>query len=167
MARRRRRSIYWDGLQFPLTNIAAGATVFVLVDTVAQEFMPATVQRIIGNIQLSNSGSDAATAGVGVGLKIMYVEVNDAQTMSGDHRGIDTNEEDIAQRQLWAWHGRLQSAGANLDAGDIESLHFQIDMHGKLKLEPHGKKLLVLIAHATAVNRAQISGNLRIPIAHG
>ncbi len=164
---RSRKRVYTDGLQWPLTNIGASNTLFELIGTTAQEFMPAKLDRIIGNMTLANSGSDAATAGVDVGLKIMYVEVNDAQTITGDHKGIDTNEEDIAQRQLWAWHGRLQTMGAAADASDIDVIQFDIDTHGSLTLEPHGKKLLLLIADATAANRAQITGNIRIFLEHG
>ncbi len=159
--------MYTDGLQWPLTNVPSTGVVLVLVDTTAQEFMPATLQRIVGYVDIANSGSDAATAGSDAAFKIMYVEVNDAQTMSGDHAGIDTHEEDIAQRQLWTFNGRFHTMGANADAGDIDRLRIPIDMRGKLKLEPHGKKLLVLIGDATASNRIQVTGYLRCFLKHG
>lgn len=164
---RARRGFYWDGLQWPLTNVSQTGAALVLVDTSAQEFMPATLVTIRGWIHFSNSDTDAATGGVTVGGKIMYVEVNDAQSMTGDHAAIDTHEEDIAQRQLWTYHNRLATAGANLDAGDIHSVEVEVNVKVKIKLEPHGKKLLVLLLDATVASRMQTVGYLRCGLVHG
>ncbi len=162
-----RKGFYWDGLQWPLTNVGTGGAALVLVDTTAQEFMPATLVTIRGFMSMSCSDTDAATAGVTVGAKIMYVEVNDAQTMTGDHAALDTHEEDIAQRQLWTYHNRLQAAGANLDAGDIHTVEIEINVKVKIKLEPHGKKLVVLLLDASSNSRLQSVGYLRAGLVHG
>ncbi len=162
-----KRGKYWDGLQWPLTNTNVAGTVLVLVGSVAQEFMPATMTRIRGFISLSNSSTDAATAGVTVGAKIMYVELDDALAMTGDHAALDTHEEDIAQRQLWTYHHRLHAAGANLDAGDIDRVTIEVDVKVKIVLEPHGKKALVLLLDASDTNRVQSVGYLRCLLVHG
>lgn len=125
--------------------------------------MPGTLVRIRGHISCINGGSDSVNGPTTLGLKIMYVEVNDAGTMTGDHAGIDTHEEDIAQRQLWTWHGRL---GQSVAAGPEDRIHIEVDVRAKLKLIASGKFILALIADATPSNRAQIVGYLRTLIMH-
>ncbi len=168
---RSKRGYYWDGLQFPPTNIASTTSVFELVGSTAQEFMPATMVRIRGHLTLANNGSDASTAGVDCGLKIMYVEADDALLMTGDHQGIDTHEEDIAARQLWTYHDRLHERGTGTDTdggkSTIDTVRIEIDVKVKIILVPSGKKLLVLLADASAANRLQLSGYIRCLLQHG
>ncbi len=163
-----RRRGYWDGNQWPSTAIPTGGTVIELVNTTAQEFMPATMVRIRGHICLAHTGSAAESAVVEVFQKIMYVEVNDAQAMTGDHMGIDTHEEDIAQRQLWT-HATLMStdnAVSGTESGG-PTLQIEVDVKVKIKMEPHGKKLLVLLQDSTATNHVNSVGYLRCYLQHG
>ncbi len=162
-----RRGYYWDGIQFPLTNVSSSSTALELVGPVAQEFMPATMVRIRGHLTFSNSGSDSATAGAELAAKIAYVELNDAGVITGDLAAIDTHEEDIAVRQLWTYYSRFQAAGANADAGDIDRVRIEIDVKVKIRLEASGKKSLWLFTDASPTNRMQVAGYLRCLLAHG
>ena len=148
---RRNHGYYWDGIQIPNTNLGASIAAPVIVDTTAQEFMPATLIRVRGHLSLKATTS---TANV-VRAKMMYVEVNDAQVMTGDHAPIDTHEEDIAQRQLWT-HQYIQSAINTNGSVDVP-----IDVKAKLKLEPHGKKLLVILIEAANTTRTEFALNVR------
>ncbi len=159
-ARAKKRGYYWDGLQWPSTTLTTAGVAFVLVDTTAQEFMPATVERVRGFI--SYRCFHATETGI-VGMKVMYVEVNDAQTITGDHAAFDTHEEDIAQRQLWTHHGMV---GA-LDEPGPNVITIEVDIKVKIKLEPHGKKLLILFAEVTTANAVASVGYLRVLLAHG
>lgn len=153
--RRKQRRYYWDGLQFPNTNVPSTVAVFELVGSTAQEFMPGTVQAIRGSICLVSTDTSATD----VALKIMYVEVNDAQVMSGDHTGIDTHEEDIAQRQLWTYYTNIRGATAG-QPDDVRQI--DLNVRSKLRLDPAGKKLLVLLATANTTARCSISGYIRV-----
>ncbi len=155
MSRRRaKRSYYWDGLQWTTTAIDATAVAFELINSTRQEFMPSTLVRIRGQIAVRSF--HATTTGT-LQMKIMYVEVNDAQTMTGDHAPIDTHEEDIAQRQLWT-HSQflapLDELGPNYNT-------IEVDVKSKLRLESHGKKILVLLAQCGTANTCSIMGYLR------
>ena len=144
---------YWDGLQWPATALTTAPSLFELIGPTAQEFMPGTLVSIRGFIALR--GSHASSMG-DVIHKIMYVEVNDAGTMTGDHAGIDTHEEDIAQRQLWTHHAVV----GHLDASP-EVITIEVEVKVKLKLEPHGKKILVLLADVVTNSTVTSSGYLR------
>ncbi len=159
-----RRGYYWDGLQFPITNISSAGTIFELVGPTAQEFMPGTIVRSRGHLTLKNAGTDATNGGVEAALKMMYLEVNDAGTVTGDHQAIDTNEEDIARRQLWTYHTVMaQREGATVQP---DTVRLEVDVRVKIKLEASGKMILALLADAAAGNRAQLSGYLRTLIMH-
>ncbi len=147
-------------MQWPQTALSATDIVLVLVDTTAQEFMPATLMRIRGNVTLR---SFHATQNTRITMKILYVEVNDAQSMTGDHSSLDTHEEDIAIRQLWTYSTVMPA----LDelGGLIKDV--EIDVKAKLKLDPSGKKLLVLLARADSGSQALLSGYLRCLLHHG
>ncbi len=153
-----RSGYYWDGLQFPLTNITASSVVFELVGPTAQEFMPATVVRIRGQLIYAHS-ADSPVQGH---LKLMYVEVNDAGTMTGDHAAIDTHEEDIAARQLWtdSFVFRDETDGSQTTEKVI------VDVKTKLKLSSGGKHILVLLAEADVTSRVSIAGYLRVLMLH-
>ncbi len=125
--------------------------------------MPGTLVRIRGNLVIANTGSDRTNGATDVGLKIMYVEVNDAGTISGDHAGIDSEEEDIANRQLWAMMTRVMKATADDNSPRVE---VEVDVRAKVKLVASGKWILALLADATTANRAQMTGQLRCLIMH-
>ncbi len=152
-----RRGYYWDGLQVPRTTTPTTTAVNVLVDTTAQEFMPATLTRIRGILTFSMSADTVNECRA----KLLYVEVNDAQTMTGDHAAIDTHEEDIAQRQLWAAQYMQPATTVRTSQG------FEIDVKAKLRLEPHGKKLLVLLVQAASATRTDFTLNARCLLQHG
>ncbi len=154
-----RKGYYWDGVQFPRTAIVSGGNAQILVDSPAQEFMPATVVRIRGHMVYTPS-SDAVNE---VFSKIAYVEVNDAGNITGDMAGIDTSEEDIAVRQLWT-HVYGQAA-VTLSARRTSTV--EVDVKVKIKLESSGKKKLILFIDTVTTGRTDVSGYLRVLLQHG
>ena len=152
-SRGKRNGYYWDGLQWPATALTTAPSLFELIGQTAQEFMPGTLVRIRGFIALR--GAHASSMGDCV-QKIMYVELNDAGTMTGDHAGIDTHEEDIAQRQLWTHHAVV----GHLDASP-EVVIIEVDVRVKIRLEPHSKKALILLADVVTNGTVTSSGYLR------
>ena len=158
-----RRGYYWDGLQFANTDIGTTTVVFELIGPTAQEFMPGTLVRTRGHLTVINGGSDSTNGPTTVAMKLMYLEVNDAGTITGDHAAIDTHEEDIAMRQLWTHHHRL---GQSVAAGPEEGLSIEVDVRAKVKLVASGKWILALLAQANNANRSQLSGYLRSLIMH-
>ena len=158
--RGKKRGYYWDGLQFSTTALDTTDIALVLVDATAQEFMPATLLRIRGHLSVR---SFHATSNVAVRMKLLYVEVNDAGTMTGDHSATDTHEEDIAIRQLYTNNLHMPA----LDENGSTIHNFEVDVKAKLKLEPSGKKLLVLLVDASTTSSAVISGYLRCLLLHG
>ncbi len=137
--------------------------VFELIGPVAQEFMPGTLVRIRGWVTLANSGANKAASGVSYGMKIMYVEVNDAGTMTGDHQALDTHEEDIANRQLWARAGRLSVTDASANDASVD---IEIDVKAKLKLRASGKWILALLLDTNADSKLESTGYIRALILH-
>ena len=105
-----------------------------------------------------------AVSGNSVGLKLLYAETNDAGTMTGDHSGIDTQEEDVAVRQLWTAY-YVQQTVASTDALRVQT--YEVDIKAKLKLEASSKKQLVLLMTAASANRTESSGYLRCLLLHG
>ncbi len=163
MGRRgRKRGTYWDGLQWPQTAIVTTGTLFELVGSTAQEFMPATLVSIRGSISLM---CVSAAGPVEAYMKILYVELNDAGTMTGDHAGLDSHEEDIAARHLWSGVRLIGSA----EAGPTEeqSVHIDIDVKAKLKLDSGGKKALILLMDTNSDSRLVSMGYLRCLLLHG
>ena len=166
MPRRRRggggkkRGYYWDGLQFPATTVPSTGASFELIGPTTQEFMPGTLVRIRGHLTLMSTDVSSTE----VGMKIMYLEVNDAGTITGDAAGIDTHEEDIARRQLWTYYTTLRGATAG-QPDDVARI--EVDVKSKLKLEASGKMILALLADATTSSRASVSGYLRCLVMHG
>ena len=159
----KRRGYYWDGINWPNTAIASAGTIFEVIGPTAQEFMPGTLVRVRGQVTLMNSGANKAASGISYGLKLMYVEINDAGTVTGDHQGIDTHEEDIAQRQLWARMGRLSVTDASANDASID---IEVDVKAKLKLRASGKWILALLADANADTKLEMTGGLRALIMH-
>lgn len=156
----RKRGYYWDGIQFPATNLGAADVIFVLVDTTALEFMPATLMRIRGS--LAHRATTATSNEIF--LKLIEIGVSDAQLMTDDHSAIDTHEEDIAQRILWQ-NVSMQPNAAN--SGDQAVVHIEIDVKVKLRFSASGKRLLALLAKASNTNRTNLAGNIRCLLGHG
>jgi len=121
--------------------------------------MPRTLVSIRGHFNVSNSGSDATNGDVFVSAKLLYLPVDDAQTVEPDFHPTDVHAEDIARRQLWTWSGQLfkETAGVLPD-----SIRFEVNVKTKLKLSPAGKEILFLAFDATPTARAVTSGYLRV-----
>ncbi len=151
----RRNGYYWDGLQWPDTAIVTAGTVFELIAPTAQEFMPGTLVRIRGHIAMRNIH---ATSTATILQKIMYLEVNDAGTITGDHQGIDTHEEDIARRQLWT---HLAVIPALDNTGGPNVVIIEVDVKVKVKLEASGKMILALLADVVSASTVNTTGYLR------
>ncbi len=134
--------------------MTAGNLVFVIIDGFQSEFHPGTLVRVRGQIAYR---ATLATSN-NVLAKMMYVEVNDAQTMSGDHSAIDTHEEDIAQHIIWQ-HTYMQPSAA--DAGDQDAVTIEVDVRAKVKLSASGKMILALIIGGANNARTNVSVNLR------
>ena len=150
---RGKKTYYWDGIQVPLTSLSSSAVVEV-VGTGSTEFKPSTLVRIRGHICFVST----ATSGTTVAAKILYVELNDAGAMTGDHAAIDTHEEDIAARQLWTYYRPLRGA----TAGQPDDVAFaEVDVKAKLRLESHGKKSVVLLLEGSSGANASFTVNLR------
>ncbi len=167
MTSRRRQSgprpkprYYWDGIQWPSTTITTGQTIFELVSPTAQEFMPATLERIRGVICLRGIH---ATSEATVGQKIGYYEIDDAGNITGDVSAIDTHEEDIALRQIWSQHTLL---GAEDQPGP-GIINIEVDVRAKVKFSASGKMILALIQEVAAASTAVSAGYLRCLMRHG
>ncbi len=144
----------WDGLQWPPTNLTTAATVFVLVDAVAVEFMPATMVSVRGilTFQATSTASNRVVA------KLLAIHVNDAGTMTDDITGIDTDEEDIAVRQLWTY-SYAQPTVATDNGKKTESV--EVVVKTKIALPASGKTLIALVMNAQVTTRSESIGYLR------
>ncbi len=154
MGRRRRARYYWDGLQFPITAVTVAGDVFEIVGSVQSESKPGTLVRIRGSLCIVANDTTATD----VAFKILEVELNDAQAMTGDHIAIDTHEEDIAAPLLWSYYTSLRGATAG-QPDDVRQI--DIDVKSKRRINPSGKSSIVLLASATTAGRASCSGFLR------
>lgn len=158
--RRPKKGTYWDGLQFPATALTTAGVVFELIGPVSQEFMPATLVRIRGHLSVR---SFHATTNVRVGMKIMYVEVNDAGSMTGDHSAFDTHEEDIAVRQIYT---KVLEMPPLDELGD-NIMNWEVDVKSQISLASSGKQILALLGEADVNSAANMSGYLRCLLLHG
>ena len=158
-----RRSYYWAGVQWPTTAVPVSTSQLVLtmLDNTASEFMPGTLIRIRGVINLQNGGTGGDAGFVEVGLKILDHQVNDALTLGADDRAIDTHEEDIARRHLWADYAFLPQAITDTAERESPPLRIVVDVKAKVKIQASGKQFVSLFMSASAVNRAETSGYLR------
>ena len=163
---RGRRTYYWDGIQFPLTNVPATGQPFELIGATSQEFMPATLVRVRGFLTAGHVGSASNVQNTLLSLKLMYLELNDAGALTGDDTAIDTNEEDIAKRQLWTYHTAFPIT-VDTEEGKGLFITIEVDVKVKIRLDPSGKRTLVLLADASATNAIQIAGYLRALMLHG
>lgn len=156
----KRPTYYWDGLQWPSTAITTGQTIFELVAPTAQEFMPATLERIRGVVCLRGIH---ATSEALVGQKIGYYEIDDAGNITGDVSAIDTHEEDIALRQIWSQHTLLSAE----DQPGPGVVNIEVDVRVKVKFSASGKMILALLQEAAATSTAVSAGYLRCLLRHG
>jgi len=155
---RRRRSYYWEGAQWANTNVSTSGTLIQLASVTGGEFMPRTLKVIRGNIRFTNAGTDSLNGDVHWGAKIMPLTLTDGGALTGDVNGIDTDEEDIAWRQLWMYSNQLhqEQTGTKADTIDVE-IHIKVQW----KWPPTGKHILGLLVDAAITNRLQTSGYLR------
>ncbi len=156
----KRPTYYWDGIQWPSTTITTGQTIFEIVAPTAQEFMPATVERIRGFVCLRGIHATSETT---VGQKLGYYEIDDAGNITGDVSAIDTHEEDIALRHLWSAHSILSAE----DQPGPSVVNIEIDVRAKVKLSASGKMILALLQEVASASTAVSAGYLRCLLRHG
>jgi len=150
---RKKPRYIWTGLQVNApTVITTGGVANVIVSEQTVENLGAvTLERIVGELRLTNDGSDAANGGVSAMGKILVAEVNDAGAMTGDHAGFDTGEDDIAKRHLWSGATFLSD---RLAASPMQTKDWQIDVHGRVRLQDQ-KVIIVLLLDVSVTNRAR------------
>lgn len=161
-----KRRGHWVGIQWPLINVQTGGSFQEFTLPASLDNQAVTYHGVRGFISLSNSGADAATGGVEAACKIMKVGLNDAGTITDDTQALDLNIEDIMMRQLWTYAERLQTMGANADAGDIHRVQLEVVVKVDIKIEASLKEVLGLFIDASAANRLQSSGYLRTYITY-
>ncbi len=160
-SRSRRTNGQWGGLQWPLSNVPSNGLFQDLSNNLGTEDHARTVVGVRGYVHMANSGSDAATAGVQCGLKLISVELDDGFNITGDAQGIDANLEDIQARQLWTYHTNLEARGANADAGDTDRVTIEVNVKVKIRMPSTAKQAFGLLMDASATNRLQSVGYLR------
>jgi len=155
---KKRTQTYWAGIQFPTTAITTGRLINVLVDKTVGEFMSRTIVSVRGWITYANHGSDSVNGPVRVASKLGLVDANDAGTLN-EFQPLDTDQEDIARRQLWTYSTIIPQT--ELNAGEGRVIQVEINVKVKIKLPPTGKALFVMVHSADITNRAVIAGYLR------
>ncbi len=158
---RRRPNYVWTGLHLTVpTDIPTAGVVGVLVPgTTVERHGQLTVERIRGMIEVMNTDTDSANGRVNVAWKVIQYEINDAGVITGDHQGIDTDEEDIAQRILAQGAVNL-GAAAGTDFQDVEHRWMDIDIKARVRIHDAKHEVGVLMDSSTA-NRAQFILNMR------
>jgi len=146
------RKYHWDGIQMPRTAVVTAVSLAVLIDPTESDFIPATVVRVRGVLSFIPVADTVNECRA----KMLYVELNDAGSMSGDHAAIDTDSEDIAQRILW--QGQHAQPATTLR----QVTHLDIDMKAKLRIDASSKKALVIIFQATTTARTDMILNARV-----
>ena len=159
---KRKKRTYWGGIQWPDTGIPGNPSRQILVVLSAQsvEFMSRTAVRIRGFITYMNQGANADLGQVRIVSKLMLVRVDDAGAVPADYIPIDTNEEDIADRQGWTYSTTLKAAPVLLNA-EGPTQQVEVDIKAKFRMPSDGKHILVLLSSASASSRALTSGYLR------
>ncbi len=155
---RRAAPVYkWTGLQAGNTAITTGGVAFVIVSGVEIErYGRCTLERIVGHLTFRMTDSDAGTGPSRVAVKVMKLAINDAATLTGDDQAIDTDEEDIAKRQLWSYFSTMEPETASyFDVRPIE-----IDIRVRVKLL-HPKEEVILLTDVSVNNRVLMDVNLR------
>jgi len=159
---RKKPSYRWDGLQWPSTGVpvSPSQTLLILIDETTIQDRGGTLERIRGHITVGNWGGAAEAGKVQWAAKILLVEMNDAGAMTGDHRAIDTDQDDIAVRQLWTYNVLLPASAT--DTAENEGfVVVEVDVKIRIRLPPSGKSALIFLSSADVVNRAVIAGYLR------
>jgi len=128
--------------------------------------MPSTLVRCRGWITFAHTGSLAETVPAELAAKLMYLELNDAGTITGDATAIDTHEEDIAARQLWTYHTLMAAAPGAGEEAEGPHVTIEIDIKAKIKIFPSGKKALVMLVDASATNHFVCAGYVRCLLMH-
>ncbi len=121
--------------------------------------MSRTGVSIRGWLTYSNSGSAADIGQVRVVSKILVASLLDSGGVSDDTKAIDTHEEDIAWRQLWTYSTLLESPAVILEG---RNLTIEVNVKVKFKLPNDGKHALVMMTQSDVVNRATLTGYLRV-----
>lgn len=158
-SRRKKLAYYWDGVQFPPTLVTTARLFSVLVDRVDSEDRGRVLQTIRGYLTYQNGGTDAQNGAVRVVSKIMMFNLNDAGAVTDDTGAIDTQEEDIALRQLWTYSTVLPGA-LGLPADSLP-VTIEIEVKVKIVIPPNGKVNVALMTAADVTNRCLLSGYLR------
>ncbi len=156
-SRRKARKYHWLGVQPPETviNVAAPTLVVaILMDSPQMERNPGTMIRVRGNL----TWLQATTAGNTARAKMMMLQVNDAQNLTGDDQPIDNNEEDIAKRQLWSSQFAQQTVATTDGHRTVE---VDIDVKVKIKIPTDGKHIFALLFEAVTANRTHFLLNAR------
>ncbi len=148
----------WSGLQVGSTDVPTTGVAFVLVGGVEIErYGKCTVMGVRGWMEFANSDSDAANGVVRANAKLMKLQINDAGTLTGDDQAIDTNEEDIAKRQLWTYQSILTKQLADgLTHRRVQSVEVRVKV-----VLGHPKEELVMLCDSSASNRLQVNLYLR------
>ncbi len=148
----------WTGLQWSPTDVGTAGVAFVLAGGVEVErYGKCTVERVRGFIRCANTDSDSLNGVARLGLKMMALEINDAGTKTGDDSGLDTDEEDIAKRQLWTYYTVLEPEE---DAYN-DVVRIEIDVKVRIFLM-HPKQELMLLADCAVNDRLRVDGYLRV-----
>ena len=115
--------------------------------------MPATLMSVRGWMTYIQTADTA----VHFASKMMLVEYDDAGAMPMDHEAIDTDEEDIARRQLWTYYGYFNPRAATTR----EQITIEVNVKIKIRIPSAGKHALVVVSDAEVTNRVFIAGYLR------
>ncbi len=143
-------SYRWTGVQASNIALSSTDTAVVLLDDIDIN-EAGTLVRIRGHLIW-----EAITAtGNLLRAKLLYMEINDAAAITGDHSASDTSREDIAARILWE-HTWVQSAINTEPAVDVE-----IDVKAKMRLRLGEKFVMALLLFATSASRSRASLNMR------
>ncbi len=159
-----KRRYHWFGNQFPVTTVAA-ATSRTLVELVSgaqlERLGGGTLVGIRGWLNFQNNAANADLGDVFAAGKIMYLRVDDAQTVDDDIQPIDNHEEDIAMRQLWTWVGNFEARASDTILMRTQSL--ELNVRSKVVLRGGGKfsVWLILQTEAGAGSRLTTTGYLR------
>jgi len=144
----------WLGVSFPPTILASTTTALNLVDSLQiDEMGGATLVRIRGYIELFQNNVAAGE----YGMKIALEQIDDAGTPSSDINGRDTDEEDIARRQLWTKRGNFPAI-SSLTTTPAGTREFEIDV--KVGVKIRAKNSVFLFADSTS-SRVSFSGYIR------
>ncbi len=149
----------WSGLQVGSTDVPITGVAFVLVGgTEIERYGKCTVVAVRGFVEVANGDTDSANGVVRFGLKLMKLPIDDAGLLTGDDQGLDSDEEDIAKRQLWSWHGLLDKRLADGNTQRrVQEVYVKVGV-----ILGHPKEELILLLDASVGNRLQANCGLRV-----